>query len=111
MLEVGAHGDFRAQSGSGFQGWREPILPFQTQAQAWFARPLAGALDRCRTRDPQRLALTRHRSFSAIPALPPRVAPPAYSGALAGVIDGKQPIHMEIRRLVDKALARAQGKP
>jgi hypothetical protein len=36
---------------------------------------------------------------------------PAYSGGLAGVIDGKQPIHMEIRRLVDKTLARAQGKP
>jgi len=35
---------------------------------------------------------------------------PAYSGALCGVIDDKRPIHLEIRRLVDKAMARAAGK-
>jgi len=39
-----------------------------------------------------------------------RAQEPAYSGALCGVIDDKQPIHLEVRRLVDKALARSRGR-
>ena len=36
---------------------------------------------------------------------------PAYRGAMALIFDGKKPLASEVRRLVDKALARAQGKP
>jgi hypothetical protein len=35
---------------------------------------------------------------------------PAFRGAMAGILDGKKPLRSELRRLVDAALVRAQGK-
>ena len=43
-------------------------------------------------------------------ALLRRSEEPAYRGAMAMVFDGKKPLASEVRRLVDKALARAEGK-